>query len=706
MSQTVVSKTSKLSRDPERCRAETGAAQRKWRPCWPAAALPLALFAGTLAVYVRTLRPSFNWLDNSELITAAYHLGIGHNPGYPTFVIIGHIFSWLPIGSIAYRLNLMAAVLGSLAVVLLFMLCLRVTRSRVASALAALTIAFSYTFWDLTTEAEVYTLHACFVLAALLLLLRWRDAGSERSLYAAWFVVGVSLGNHALTALMIPALATLVVMERGWRHLWPRRILACAGALLAGAAVYLYIPLRAMANPPPQVNNPHNLKAFWQLLTARGCRQLMFCMGAVEVALRGLGFLRHSVRELGPLGMAAALLGASIALRADRKLSICLALLLALDVFYAINYDIFDIYTYFLPAYLVLAIFMAVGLRRILPWGEKVLRWLQMGRQQALTPRRRVALVAALLTYLPAWVFGANFALVDASNDREAEDFARNAFEVVEPGSVIIGDWWSIAPLGYLKYVEGLRPDVTLTVALSSHHFGEVKRVLSKDFLRQYPAAYVAEHQTNWRHTFKRRYQYEHVGDLLRIYPDGKPPLRASARDGAVAWRFGPALGLVETRCEPRSVAQGRILRITHRWKKLAPVNGEIETLTRIEGAEGCIWRMRSCPGNGFYSADTWLPGQVAEDLHTAFIPSDAPPGRYRVVVRARSVATGQHLPVFTADGAAPAAEGVTAFVKVTPRAPRPTSGTFAQRHWRRGGVGRDAGERAKQPLAQRTARP
>jgi len=55
--------------------------------------IPLALFVGTLAVYLRTLRPSFDWLDNSELITAAYHFGIGHNPGYPTFMLLGHLFS-------------------------------------------------------------------------------------------------------------------------------------------------------------------------------------------------------------------------------------------------------------------------------------------------------------------------------------------------------------------------------------------------------------------------------------------------------------------------------------------------------------------------------------------------------------------------------------------------------------------------------------
>lgn len=641
--------------------------------------IPLALFAGVLAVYLRTLRPTFGWLDTSELITAAYHLGIGHNPGYPTFMLIGHLFSWLPIGSVAYRLNLMAATCGALAVVLLYLVCLRVTRpstsigtgNRVASVFAALTFAFSYTFWDLTTEAEVYTLHGCFMLGVLLLLLRWRDGGRDRDLYLGWLVVGVSLGNHALTALMIPALALLVLLSRGWRELGRGRIGGCLGALLAGTMVYLYVPLRALANPPPEVNNPHSLHAFWQLISAPGSHQLMFSMGAGEVALRALGFARRTVRELGPLGIGAALLGIGVALRGNRRPAVALLVLLGIDVFYALNYDIFDIYTYFLPAYLVLAVLMAIGLQRVLAWGERGLAWLQQGREAGLTRPRRIALVAALVSYLPVWAFSANFRLVDASQDYSAEDFARNAFAVAAPNALIIGDWWSTAPLGYLKYVEGLRPDVTLSVALSSADPAGARRVLRKAFLQSYPAVYLAECQTSWKGEFKRRYAHEDIGDLMRVYPDGKPRLRAVADPAAPAFRFGGALGLIATTCEPTPVAQGAILRVTHRWKKLAPAVEPLETLTSLQGPDGAVWRARSELANGFYDAQTWRPGEVAQEPHLAFIPGDAPPGRYAVTVRVRSRDTRKCLEVAGEGIAEPTLEVTTARVRIVPRGAR-----------------------------------
>lgn len=152
----------------------------------------------------------------------------------------------------AYRLNLMAAVLGALAVALLFLVCLRIMRSstplgagnRIAAVLAALTLAFSYTFWDVTTEADVFTLHACFMLATILLLLRWRQQQRERDLYLAWLILGVSLGNHALTALMIPAVIALMPMDRGWRGLRPGNLWRCGAAPVGGP-----LPGRSKSRP-------------------------------------------------------------------------------------------------------------------------------------------------------------------------------------------------------------------------------------------------------------------------------------------------------------------------------------------------------------------------------------------------------------------------------------------------------------------------
>src|SRR3954464_13684736 len=93
------------------------------RPPYGAAAIAGAV---VLAIYVATLAPSTAMWDASEYITAAYTLGIPHPPGNPLFVLLGRVASLLPIGSVAYRVNLLAAVSSALAASIWFLVVERV----------------------------------------------------------------------------------------------------------------------------------------------------------------------------------------------------------------------------------------------------------------------------------------------------------------------------------------------------------------------------------------------------------------------------------------------------------------------------------------------------------------------------------------------------------------------------------------------------
>ena len=72
-----------------------------------------ASFIISLSLYILTLAPTVTFEDSGELIAAAYNLGIPHQPGYPLFTLLGRVFSMLPIDTVAYRLNLMSAVLSA-----------------------------------------------------------------------------------------------------------------------------------------------------------------------------------------------------------------------------------------------------------------------------------------------------------------------------------------------------------------------------------------------------------------------------------------------------------------------------------------------------------------------------------------------------------------------------------------------------------------
>ena len=72
------------------------------------------LFLGSLVLYIRTLAPSLLFGDSAEFQTIAHTLGIGHPTGYPVYVLLARLFTLLPIGEVAYRVNLFSAFCAAL----------------------------------------------------------------------------------------------------------------------------------------------------------------------------------------------------------------------------------------------------------------------------------------------------------------------------------------------------------------------------------------------------------------------------------------------------------------------------------------------------------------------------------------------------------------------------------------------------------------
>src|SRR3989338_10234837 len=124
---------------------------------------PVFLFVSTLTFYILTLSRSVYFGDSGEFIAVAKTLGIAHPPGYPLYTILAHLFTLLPFGNLAFKVNLFSAVTSSLTVVVAYFACLKLTKNRLASASASLFLAFSYLFWLYSLVAEVFALNNLFI---------------------------------------------------------------------------------------------------------------------------------------------------------------------------------------------------------------------------------------------------------------------------------------------------------------------------------------------------------------------------------------------------------------------------------------------------------------------------------------------------------------------------------------------------------------
>ena len=89
-------------------------------------------------LYLLTLAPSVTFFDSGEFITAVSSLGTAHSPGYPLFVNYAKPFTWLPFGSIAFRVNIATAVSAALACYGVYLLVAHLLRGQLRLLLQAL----------------------------------------------------------------------------------------------------------------------------------------------------------------------------------------------------------------------------------------------------------------------------------------------------------------------------------------------------------------------------------------------------------------------------------------------------------------------------------------------------------------------------------------------------------------------------------------
>jgi hypothetical protein len=216
-----------------------------------------------LALYVVTLEPSTAMWDTSEYLTAAYVLGIPHPPGNPFFVLLGHIFTLLPVApSAAQRVNLMAALTSAASSGIWFLVTERVLAGwvrgrwqRLAGASAAVLIgATAFTVWDQSVVNEkVYTVSLLFFAIVAWLMVRWSDdpdaPRADRLLVLSAFLVGLGYTNHPAGFLVAPAMGAAILARRPHVLLDRRLVARCLGALLLGLSPFLFEPIRAAQFP-------------------------------------------------------------------------------------------------------------------------------------------------------------------------------------------------------------------------------------------------------------------------------------------------------------------------------------------------------------------------------------------------------------------------------------------------------------------------
>ena len=150
----------------------------------------LVVFVVSLVTYLLTMQVTSSFWDSGEFIATSYILGIAHSPGTPLYVLVGRVFSMLPLPySIAQRVNFLSVIFSSLGVLMAYMVMVKVLGFMYGAArsglmrfvrvvgpmVGAFFLTFSSTYWTDATEAEVYGLSAFVMGFCTLLALKWLE---------------------------------------------------------------------------------------------------------------------------------------------------------------------------------------------------------------------------------------------------------------------------------------------------------------------------------------------------------------------------------------------------------------------------------------------------------------------------------------------------------------------------------------------------
>ena len=223
------------------------------------------VFAIAAATYLLTMEPTASFWDCGEFIVSAHKLDVGHPPGAPFFMLMGHFFSLFASDTahVAMCVNALSALASALTILFLFWTITALGRKLItprlstlnsqlsttqgiallgAGAVGALAYTFSDTFWFSAVEGEVYALSSLFTAVVFWLILKWDEHadedGSDKWLILIAYLMGLSIGVHLLNLLTIPAVV-LVYYFRRHEFSW-KGVCAAFGVSVAILAVILY----------------------------------------------------------------------------------------------------------------------------------------------------------------------------------------------------------------------------------------------------------------------------------------------------------------------------------------------------------------------------------------------------------------------------------------------------------------------------------
>jgi Tfp pilus assembly protein PilF len=440
-----------------------------------------AVFATILICYLVVISPTVSFWDSGEFIATSYILGVPHPPGTPFYVIIGRLFSMLPFKEKALGVNFFSALTGALASLFLYLTTVRILtlwrgqpRTRreqmvlyCCAACSALAAAFGSSHWTDSIEAEVYSPAMLIMSFTVWLMVRWsqkhREEGSRNSLVLICYLLGLSVGLHLGTVLVLPAFVVFALVVDYKLFADFKFILLVLFVGLLGLSNHLYLPIRSALNPAIDEANPERWDAFKECLLRKQYKPMTPFIRQAPWDFQFAMFWRYFREQWTGLGgswtgllMLAGALGSLVHFARQKRTFILMAtlfLITSLGLIVYMNFTDHEVRErdyFFAHGFFFFSVWVGVAFAYLADLAESTRhsRWL--------TPTALAVLVAFTFSS-----YSVNFRSHDRRGDWNAHDYGYNMLATVAPNGLVFtnGDNDTF-PLWFIQEVKGFRKDV------------------------------------------------------------------------------------------------------------------------------------------------------------------------------------------------------------------------------------------------------
>ena len=445
--------------------------------------------------YIFTIAPSVIQIDTGELAAVQCTLGIAHPTGYPLFTMLGYIFSLIPLPlSKIFQMNLLAAIYCAVAVsVFTFTAKLvldnlntfqfvklskqnlkkrkkdsvktvqpEITHSielsdtyKIVSAIfGGLFLALSKTFWFQSTSVEVYSLHLLLITLIILSLIKaFLQSDKESSISKYWIIFSITLAlgfsNHMTTLLIIPGVAYLYFTKNGFTSKSIKQILFMLLIFFPILIlIYSYLPIRASQNPVMNWGNPIEWERILRHISGQQYQVWLF--SSTEAAAKQFNYFVSNLFNEFAVSLVIAITGMIVSFIYARRFFIFNIIVFLSTVLYSINYDINDIDSYFLLAYIALAFFAVFGIVQLILFTAKY-------KMQILMPISVLVLFTGIQFY-------SNYDDVNQRNNFIYEDYTKAILNTLPKNAIVFSYQWDyfISASYYFQLVENYRKDIVV----------------------------------------------------------------------------------------------------------------------------------------------------------------------------------------------------------------------------------------------------